>query len=433
MPRTARNAKVDSRSARAKLAKRAEPYWTPIAKGRALGYRKGAKGGSWIARYRDDAGRQHYQSLGAADDLIDGDGATVLSFSQAQEHARDWFAERARAEGGDQGGPYSVKQAVLDYLDEMEARGAKSARDARTRAEAQIIPQLGGIEVKRLTAAKLKAWHRDLAKAPARLRTKPGEPQQYRDQDDDPETARRRKATANRVLAILRASLNHAWREGKVQSDDAWRRVKPFEETDAARARYLSTDEITRLVNACDPGFRELVQGALFTGCRYGELTRMRVADFNQDAGTVAVRSSKSGKPRHVVLTAEGSEFLAAQTAGRDGDAPIFPRQDGEPWAQWQQRRPMIQACERARVSPAAGFHVLRHTYASHCVMAGIPLMVVAKNLGHSDTRMVERHYGHLSRSYVANAIRGCGLGYDVPRADANANVEQLRPAKAGS
>jgi integrase len=52
------------------------------------------------------------------------------------------------------------------------------------------------------------------------------------------------------------------------------------------------------------------------------------------------------------------------------------------------------------------GFHGLRHTWASHAVMNGVPLMVVAKNLGHSDTRMVEKHYGHLAPSYVADAIR---------------------------
>jgi hypothetical protein len=38
--------------------------------------------------------------------------------------------------------------------------------------------------------------------------------------------------------------------------------------------------------------------------------------------------------------------------------------------------------------------------------MAGMPLMIVARNLGHRDTRMVERHYGHLARDFVADAIR---------------------------
>lgn len=60
----------------------------------------------------------------------------------------------------------------------------------------------------------------------------------------------------------------------------------------------------------------------------------------------------------------------------------------------------------RAKISPPANFHVTRHTFASHAVMNGTPLLVVAKTLGHSDTRMVERVYGHLAPSFVADAIR---------------------------
>ena len=45
-------------------------------------------------------------------------------------------------------------------------------------------------------------------------------------------------------------------------------------------------------------------------------------------------------------------------------------------------------------------------TWASLAVMAGVPLMVVARNLGHVDTRMVEKHYGHLTKSYMVDAIR---------------------------
>lgn len=66
----------------------------------------------------------------------------------------------------------------------------------------------------------------------------------------------------------------------------------------------------------------------------------------------------------------------------------------------------MRLACERAKISPAISYHGLRHTWASLAVMDGMPLMVVAKNLGHRDTKMVEQHYGHLAPSYVADAIR---------------------------
>ena len=59
-----------------------------------------------------------------------------------------------------------------------------------------------------------------------------------------------------------------------------------------------------------------------------------------------------------------------------------------------------------ARLNPPVHFHSLRHTWASLAVMGGVPLQIVAANLGHASTKMTERHYAHLARSYVAEAIR---------------------------
>ena len=56
----------------------------------------------------------------------------------------------------------------------------------------------------------------------------------------------------------------------------------------------------------------------------------------------------------------------------------------------------MVAACKAARL-PSTNFHVLRHTWVIPAVMTGLPLLVVSQNLGHTDTRMVEKHYGHLS------------------------------------
>jgi integrase len=58
------------------------------------------------------------------------------------------------------------------------------------------------------------------------------------------------------------------------------------------------------------------------------------------------------------------------------------------------------------RCTPRVSFHILRHTWASLAVVAGVPLLVVAKNLGHADTRMVEKHHGHLAPSFIVDAIR---------------------------
>jgi integrase len=170
-----------------------------------------------------------------------------------------------------------------------------------------------------------------------------------------------------------------------------------------------------------------LVQAALETGCRYSELTRLEVHDFNHDAGSIAIRKSKSGKPRHVILTPEGAEFFRQHCAGRGGNEIMF-RHDDARWNKSEQSRPMKEACEHAKITPRVSFHILRHTWASLAVMAGVPLLVVAKNLGHTDTRMVEKHYGHLAPSYIADAIRA-----GAPRfAGAGAAVVPLHPGQTG-
>jgi integrase len=170
--------------------------------------------------------------------------------------------------------------------------------------------------------------------------------------------------------------------------------------------QYLTLDECRRLVDACDPAFRPLVQAALHTGARYGELIALNVRDFDRDAGAIFVADSKSGKPRRIYLSEEGLAFFEAQIAGRSPNDPMFRRRDGHRWGKSHAQRPLARACEAAGINPPTTFHALRHTYASHAVMAGAPLMVVAENLGHSDTRMVEKHYGHLAESFVRDTIR---------------------------
>src|SRR3546814_15513256 len=105
-----------------------------------------------------------------------------------------------------------------------------------------------------------------MAKAPARRRTAKGAEQNFREPADTDEARRRRRSSTNRILTILKAALNAAYRNGKAPADDAWRRVRPFPKAETPKLRYLQEDEIRRLVNACDPAFRPMVQAALLTG-----------------------------------------------------------------------------------------------------------------------------------------------------------------------
>lgn len=409
MARKLRDTSLEGREARLRLKVRGKPYWRLLEAGRHLGYRKGARGGRWVARAF--AGDGHYleAGLGLADDASDADGVHVLSFAQAQDKARAWCAVQARIRDGLEpvaAGPYTVADALDDYERHYQRQGRGLAM-VRSAIKTHIKPALGEIEVARLTAQRIESWLHDLADAAPLVRAKATTGQ--RRKRAKPATAdgkRQRRATANRVLTVLKAALNRAWQVGKVPSDDAWRRVKPFRGVDAPLVRYLTEDEARRLVNASATDLRALVRAALLTGCRYGELTRLCAADFNPDAGTALVRESKSGKPRHVVLTEEGQQFFSAAVAGKAGYALLFRRANGEAWKKTDQRRPLLEACKQAKIKPAIGFHVLRHTHGSTLAMRGTPLAVIARQLGHADTRMTERHYAHLSPSYVADTIR---------------------------
>jgi integrase len=243
------------------------------------------------------------------------------------------------------------------------------------------------------------------------------------------DAVRARRSTANRLLTILKAALNHAFHEGKTASDEPWRKVKPFREADAAVIQYLSAAECVRLVNACQGPFRDLVRGALVTGCRYGELTRMCVSDFNRDAGAIAVRISKAGKPRHVALNDEGQKLFAAFTAGRPPRDLIFRRDDGAACGASHQQRPLEEASKAAKLDPAATFHILRHTYASALAFKVVPMRVIGDQLGHADARMTEKHYAHLAPSYVSDTVRAALPGLGIID---ETNVVPLQPKEVG-
>jgi integrase len=550
LARSVRDTKLENRTNRLALEWRRAPYWRMCDEGLHLGYRRVKAGnGSWVAR-RLDEGRYFESALGPADDYADADGATVLSFFQAQDRAREWHRqEKLRALGvpDERKGPYRVSDAISDYEADFIRRGGKALVTIKSISATHILPALGNVEVSKLSTDKIRRWHHSLASGAKIIRSKAGATERAtKDFDrDDPEAVRRRRSTANRALTVLRAALNFAFAEGKAPSDDAWRRVKSFKSVDAARVRYLTADECARLVNTCAPDFRELVRGGLLTGCRYGELTRLRCDDVNLEAGTIHVRESKSGKPRHVPLTDEGVELFRRLTIGRERQALVFmrdalerqPRQERAPstrkaavemtaelvaairarrlegvlvaeiaaefgmtrrtvsshtrdlatkalvvaalkrrnadpafqararvareaqapaengrpplplpaapeavseavesyreprtirrgWKASEPTRFLRAACGAARINPPVSFHELRHSYASLLASAGVPLAFVAEVLGHSDSRITQKHYAHLSPSHLAAAIR-----QNLPRIsdDSPSNVAPIR------
>ena len=265
MPRTVREKRLDSPAARAKLKHSGKPYWRAIDTGLHLGYRKGLNGGRWVCRRYLGAGQYEVATVAIADDHSPADGASILDFFQAQRKARD-VAALAKVPAKT---VFTIAAAMDAYFERLEHEGSKSPADAKRRTRRHILPTLGDVPVAALTRDKLSQWLTGMAGKGA-------------DGHSSQDAIRANRASANRVLTILRAALNQAFRDGKAASDIPWRTVKPFHGVDAPRLRYFTKDEVTRLINSAQGSFRDLVKAALFTGCRYGELGRLRAGDFNR-------------------------------------------------------------------------------------------------------------------------------------------------------
>ena len=337
---------LHTKTARRRLKPRHKPYFERIGRRVWLSYRRASTGvaGRWgVRRYARDK-RYKERTFSDADDLVTANGTTVEDYDQARDHARTVAQDIDKGERVDLG-PVSVDDAMGDYLDWYRDH-RKSVDHAEYSYKAHIKPRLGRKTIASLTTRTIRRWHSDLAKADARIRgrdnTCPLDP-------DDPEQVRKRRATANRTLTVLKAGLNYAFREGAIDDDTAWRRVQPFRNVDAPRVRFLTIAESKRLINSAAPDLRRLVRAALLTGARYGELVALEVGDYDPDGGTVYIRDSKSGKPRHIPLTDEGQGFFEELTAGREIDETLFVRADGSPWGKSHQARPLREAAQHVR------------------------------------------------------------------------------------
>ena len=178
------------------------------------------------------------------------------------------------------------------------------------------------------------------------------------------------------------------------------------------RQRYLTEEEITRLVAACEqsrnPYLTAMVVFALHTGQRKEEIVKVPWAHINFSTATVTLLRTKSGKPRGIPINADLDRVLRAlepDPAKRVG--PVFKRKDGRAWGAI--RTAFTTALERAGISDFR-FHDLRHSFASHFMMRGGSLYDLQQLLGHADIKTTAR-YAHLSPQHLrAGMVRMEGL-----------------------
>lgn len=216
---------------------------------------------------------------------------------------------------------------------------------------------------------------------------------------------------ANRTLDVLRQILNHAIACGHLEINPT-RGVK--HNPRPVLSRFLSRTEVQHLYavlaeRAAGSVHRQqqadLIQLLLLTGCRIGELVCLHWTDLDGDR--LRLQDSKTG-PRTVFLSTSAYAILARQP--RNGPF-IFPSR-ASPVQPRPIDLPLWRSARRQAGIADVRLHDLRHTFASHAVLGGVPLPVVSRLLGHSQTRMTLR-YAHLDERHVAEAAERIGTALD--------------------
>ena len=403
MAQSARDHRLETRSARLRLLS-GQRYFKPIGEGLTLIYRRTQEGfGTWSAKLVTSTGKYALRALGAADDYQESDGVDVLTFWEAQDSARD-LARAAKVDAGTILNPRTVRDATDFYLAWFRAH-RKSVKSTEHVIRIHILPTLGNKLLDKLTTPKIREWLDGIATQPARLRSRLEITPRFRPPPTTQDEKRARRATANRILNVLKAILNRAFEHGMVGSDTAWRRVRPFANADQARIRFLTELEAARLLIASEPALGTLVRAALVTGARCGELTSLTVRDVSLRNRQIYISPSKSGRPRHIPLNDGAFRLFSNAIRRKLNDSLVFTRADGKPWGK-HYVRPFRRACKIANIDEPIAFHDLRHSFASHLAQAGIDLLTISKLLGHADTRITSKHYAHLADATLAAAVR---------------------------
>jgi integrase len=299
---------------------------------------------------------------------------------------------------------YTVAECLDDYMRWFRAH-RRRGRETQYQINASILPHFGHRLVSSLTVKEIRDWHEQIAKSPRSIHVAYGQKRRYAPPPQTEEEKRKRKSTANRDLAILKAALNMAWRDGHIETDIGWRGATQFRLVEVSKAECLSIAECQQLLPHLSPDFRDFVRGALFTGARFAELAVLTAGDYDDRAGSLYLAPSKTFRSRHVILTGEGCDFFRRMTLNLHRTDLVFRRADGSKWMGSDCSHRLKIPCQVAGLRHVT-FHMFRHTYASLLAMSGIPIAVIAKNLGHQNTETCEKYYAHFTRNYVADSIR---------------------------
>jgi len=384
--------------ARDKLGVQHEPHWVKLSTGCYLGFRKltPTSTGTWLARYRDEAGKQQKRSLGEF-----GEVAPSQRYDTAKRAAEEWFAHLGK---GGSSKSITVRDACENYVEYVSgSRGDGPANDIEMRFKRWVYgdPGLADLDLAKLGKTRLERWRATMTKTPVTVN---------RDKRKEAITRPRAASSINRDIASLRAALNFAHDAGDVTSDMAWRvALRPTKNADGRRDLYIDINQRRALIEKSPLDIGALLRGLSVVPLRPGALASLKVRNLDARLGVLTIGQDKAGRDRRVKLPASTNEFFDAQASGKKPDAPLLSRLDGQAWNKDAWKGPVKTAAAAAELPMTTTAYTIRHSVITDLVTSGLDLLTVAQLSGTS-VAMIERHYGHLRADYAAAALAKLSL-----------------------
>jgi integrase len=228
-------------------------------------------------------------------------------------------------------------------------------------------------------------------------------------------TAAGHRYQANRCMAVASKMFNLAvkWR---MRADNPCKGVE--RNTETKRVRYLTGDELERLVKALaahsDKRAADIIRILLLCGCRKGEALSMRWADVDLNSGIWSKpASSTKQRENHVVPLSEPARQLLSEIADEQASKHrrglgeyVFPGV-GESGHVVDIKDGWRSICRAAGIT-GLRLHDLRHSFASELVSSGASLPLIAALLGHANVATTNR-YSHLYTDPLKAAVERIG------------------------
>jgi integrase len=215
-------------------------------------------------------------------------------------------------------------------------------------------------------------------------------------------------ASNNKVLNVLKHMFRKAVDWEMVETETLKRVGKvALLKDDSKRLRYLTKEECQGLIKACSIHLKPIVIAALNTGMRRGEILSLKWEQVDLVHGFILLNRTKNGERREIpinetlkaTLKELPSRFLGGYVFGE-----IVEKESMKSCIPYQDVKRSFNTALRKACIMDFHFHDLRHTFASHLIMAGVDITTVSKLLGHKSLAMTLR-YSHLAPSHMVKAV----------------------------